>query len=227
MHPDARIVDIAHEVPAQDISAGAYILSQAAPYFPENTIHLAVVDPGVGSERVGIILRAGQHWYVGPDNGLFDLVAPKPNEAYQIKDEPFRIPTPSSTFHGRDIFAVTAAQLALGTPAHQAGPRRSRHPSSTVYAAQVVHIDRYGNIITNLRGADLAPGKSFCVGDKLIAEIRSTYAAVEIGQPVAYVGSAGTLEFAIRNGNAAQEFSVTRGMPVFEVTTEVNLRPHA
>src|SRR5262245_38148530 len=112
--PGVTVVDITHAVPRHDVAAGAFALATAAPYFPPGTIHLAVVDPGVGGARMPVVLVSGGHVFVGPDNGVFARVAPRPEAAYQVTGAGFRREITSPTFHGRDVFAVTAARLASG-----------------------------------------------------------------------------------------------------------------
>ncbi|MSQ33034.1 MAG: S-adenosyl-l-methionine hydroxide adenosyltransferase [Dehalococcoidia bacterium] len=186
INPEATLVDLSHAVSPQDLREGAYLLGCAYRDFPPGTVHLAVVDPGVGSARRAIALQAGGHTFVGPDNGLFSYVLadfsarPEPVEgpapvplprgvrAVELTAERFWRQPVSPTFHGRDIFAPVAAYLSLETPLARVGRRLSellayrlptpyRWPGGSV-RGQIIHVDRFGNLITNLRAADLPPG---------------------------------------------------------------------
>lgn len=160
--PQARLVDITHEIRPQDVMEAAFVLREAVPYFPPGTIHLVVVDPGVGTARRAVALRHGAHWFVGPDNGLFTLVlgTERPDELVELnRPEFWRTPTPSQTFHGRDIFAPAAGHLAagrslqeIGTPLEQLTTLRWMEPSASNESIHgwVVHVDRFGNCITNV-----------------------------------------------------------------------------
>ena len=160
---DAVTVDITHDIPRHDIAAGAFALAQAAPLFPPGTVHVAVVDPGVGGERADIVVEAGGSYFVGPDNGLLALAARGPRVAHRIEKPEFRRQPVSPTFHGRDVFAQTAGLLARGTHPREAGPllpaieelaslladQDNDDPSSDAGAAVIVHIDAFGNLITS------------------------------------------------------------------------------
>jgi S-adenosylmethionine hydrolase len=212
--PSATIVDVAHEIPRHDIAHGAWVLATASREFPPGTIHVAVVDPGVGGERAEVVARIADQLYVGPDNGLFAQLPPA-SEAWRITAPAFRRVDASATFHGRDVFAVAAARLACGEAPERAGPATrltGRLPWDAPGAGRghVVHVDHYGNLIS-----DLVPGEARRIrfaGRELA--IARTYEAVAIGEPVAYVGSAGTIEIAIRDGRADDAFAARRGLPV-------------
>jgi S-adenosyl-L-methionine hydrolase (adenosine-forming) len=225
--PVVTVVDITHELPPQDVAAGAFALAQAASYFPDGTIHVAVVDPGVGGDRRGIILGDGRHLFVGPDNGLLSLACPRPTLAHEITSELFRAEDPAPTFHGRDVFAVAAARLACGHFPEHAGPAVTPEGSLAVdgleitptrVRGQVVHIDRFGNLITNIPGGTVPPGAHVVVGDHLptarVLAVSRTYSDVGVGHVVAYVGSSGALEIAVRDGSAAERLGVGVGTPV-------------
>lgn len=222
--PGTQIVDIAHDIEPHDIAAGAYCLRQAAPYFPDGTIHVAVVDPGVGTARKPVVIDDGRHVYVGPDNGLFSLVAPSPQAVYAIEREGFVLPEVSSTFHGRDVFAAAAAALAAGAHAHEAGPAvelggklllgKMRPPEDLpagTTLATVVYIDHFGNLITDVTRDDLPPAPRFRVAGQVIERLSTTFGDVAAGELVAYVGSAGTLEIGVREDDAGQVLGVARG----------------
>lgn len=164
--PEARIVDLTHEVPPQDVRAGAYLLRGAAPYFPAGTIHVAVVDPGVGTARRALVVATASAFFVVPDNGLVSLVAPRTavRGVWDVSRSRHRLPTVSRTFDGRDVFAPIAAALARGVAPDTLGRRVSsirrlaplrlrRERTRTV--GEVVWRDRFGNLITNVSAADL------------------------------------------------------------------------
>jgi S-adenosylmethionine hydrolase len=232
--PAVRIVDLTHEIPAQDILAGALALEEACPYFPPGTIHLAVIDPGVGSERLPLALETERAFYVGPDNGVFDLVIKKEGFKRAVKlDNPqywigslIRGAAVSRTFHGRDIFAPAAAYLAHGTPFENLGSPAAVSPKLSVshpiaqgerLTIHVVRVDHFGNLITDLTPHVFKTWNpenepvAFTLTHGRIAGICATFADVPEGSPVAYFGSSGRLEMAIRGGNAALCFKVLRG----------------
>jgi hypothetical protein len=163
IHPEARLVDVTHDIAPQDVMEAAFVLRTTVDYFPDGTVHLVVVDPGVGTERRAVAVRAGGNWYVGPDNGVFPLVLDDAEpEAILELDRPasWRSDTPSTTFHGRDIFAPVAAHLdagrdpeKIGTPVDELRPLRWAMPITDTHSVQgyVAHVDRFGNCITNIR----------------------------------------------------------------------------
>lgn len=218
--PDARVIDIAHDVPACNIAAGAYCLAQAAPYFPAGTIHVAVIDPGVGTGRLPVIAVGDDHVYIGPDNGLLTLAVPEPRAVYAIEAADFLRDAPSATFHGRDIFAAAAGTLAAGDEPERAGRqvklaplerstrtegrRGAVAPPSERSVAVVVHVDRFGNLITSYPGDRVSSDVRIQVASRVITRLSRTFGDVERDQLVAYIGSGGTLEIAVREGNAAE-----------------------
>lgn len=212
--PEAIVVDIAHDVPRHDIAHAAWVLATSAPEFPTGTIHVAVVDPGVGGARTPVVIDAGGHLYVGPDNGIFAYVAERPDSVHAITSRAFRMPAPSDTFHGRDVFAPSAAALARGLPPTAAGPATclaGTLPWSTRATARgvVVHVDVYGNLITNLPG----PARPVRVAGTEVPPVR-TYEELAQGGLGCYVGSAGTIELAVREGSAADRLAIGRGAGV-------------
>jgi S-adenosylmethionine hydrolase len=159
--PDAVLVDITHQVPRQDVAAGALALAHAAPLFPPGSIHVAVVDPGVGAERADLVVEAAGHVFVGPDNGVLAMAAPPPRQAFRIDNPRFRREPVSPTFHGRDVFAVTAGRMARGAAPREAGPAlpaiveigaATDGPLASECAGTVVHVDRFGNLVTSEAG---------------------------------------------------------------------------
>jgi S-adenosylmethionine hydrolase len=224
------IVDVTHAVPPQDILEGAFQLATTWRVFPPGTVHLAVVDPGVGTARRAIAVLADGHLFVLPDNGLISLVLEEASSvaAWSLdRHELFREPV-APTFHGRDVFAPVAATLATGLPPDRVGSpvdpatlARLQLPPVAVSAAAVegpiVSIDRFGNARTLIRREQLpGPPEQLTVlcGNLRIDGIARTFADVEPGQPVAYFGSHGGLEIAVRNGNAARTWQLVRGMLV-------------
>lgn len=223
--PDAQIVDITHDVPPQDVAAAAFALAQAAPYFPDGTVHVVVVDPGVGGPRRGVVVDDGRHRFVGPDNGVFALAVPMPLGAYEITAPGFRRGQVSATFHGRDVFAPAAGRLLAGERPEAAGPpvvlegRLATAPVRVTMGGRrmighIVHVDRFGNCITDIPASRLPERARVRAGRFTVGAIARTYSDVARGRPLAYVGSAGTLELAVREGSAARRYGLRRGMAV-------------
>jgi S-adenosylmethionine hydrolase len=220
--PDVHIVDITHDIPPQDVTAAAFALAQAAPYFPEGTVHVVVVDPGVGGARRSVVVDDGRQRYVGPDNGVFALAVPVVISAHEITAPLFRRGTVAATFHGRDVFAPAAARLATGSAPSEAGPVVELEGTLSVKpvvtkkketTGHVIHVDRFGNCITDIPAARLAASAKVRVAGKAIALVR-TYEDVTRGKALAYVGSSGTLEIAVRDGSAARSLKIKRGATV-------------
>ncbi len=217
-----QLVDLSHEITPGAIDAGAYVLAQAAPGFPEGTVHLAVVDPGVGSSRRGLVVETEGHRYVAPDNGLLTLVL---EGARRVRVRAMENPSlwatdPSPVFHGRDVFAPVAAHLASGGSVEDVGPELDRDalvrrpwPSAESGSGVVVHIDRFGTLISNLKLADLPQvGRVEVAGQHV--PFRRTYSDVPKGSLVALRGSMGLLEVACNLGSAAARLGVGLGEPV-------------
>lgn len=231
VEPELRLLDVSHAVAAQDVMEGAFVLRQVVPYTPPGTVHLAVVDPGVGSARQGIAARFGEQFFVGPDNGLLALLldGEAPDETV-VLDRPafWRTPEPSATFHGRDVFGPVAAHLArgtrlgnLGSPAEPLGRLLWPLPRADAQGIEgwVAHIDGYGNCITNIprrlveRYRAGRPVKGF-VGSTIVRDVQRTYSDVPPGEPLMLYGSEDVLEVSVNEGNAACLLSVRRGNPV-------------
>ncbi len=224
--PQATLVDIAHGVPARDVAAGAVALAQAAPMFPAGTIHVAVVDPGVGGARADLVVAAGGSYFIGPDNGVLSLAARGPREIHRIEAPGFRREPVSPTFHGRDVFAPAAGRLAAGASPSDAGPEQETmielgapplHRRDGVVEGEVIHVDGFGNLITSLP-ADvvqrLAPEATVEVEGaegRFEPMLGRTFSDVEPGALIAYVGSGGQLEIARRDGSAARRLGAERG----------------
>ncbi len=232
--PTAQIIDITHEIAPQDIWEAAFTLRDASVNFPRGAIHLAVVDPGVGSGRRPIIVVTENYYFVGPDNGLFSLVYRDAERlrVHHITASHYFTSSPGSTFHGRDIFAPVTAWLAKGIPAGNFGEEITDFVKLNVPVPKrtdagldghVIHIDRFGNLITNITAKDL---QSFApeggqlgqitvqVGGKQITGLKKFYAEVRPGEPGVLVNSSGYLEIFLFRQNARAGFTVKRGEPI-------------
>ncbi len=214
----ATLVDITHLVPPGDVAAGAYILGRAWHRFPAGTVHLAVVDPGVGTARAALAFSAHGHFFVGPDNGLFTRVLH--DTAVQV----VTLPTPrgaAPTFHGRDLFGPAAAALAAGhalgslgepltgIPVRLAAPP-PHYEGKTVVGA-VIYVDRFGTLVTNLTAEEVPPYARLVVEDVDLGPLRSTFGDVPTGGLLAFLGSGGEVEIAVRDGSAARRLGLGVG----------------
>ena len=211
VNPAAVVVDITHEIPPQDIEAGAFTLLAAYKTFPAGTIHVAVVDPGVGSTRRPIILSANEQFFVGPDNGLFSYIydrEPSHRIVHVTSDRYFR-PSVSTTFHGRDIFAPVAAALSTGIAVEEFGAEidDAVQLPSLESPLRIINIDRFGNCVTNIRRAE----KSLVINGRTIREVRRFYGEGDGESLFAIWGSAGFLEISVNGGSAAKVLGVKRG----------------
>jgi S-adenosyl-L-methionine hydrolase (adenosine-forming) len=213
--PEATVVDIAHDVPPGDIAHAAWVLASAATEFPYGTVHVVVVDPGVGGVRRAVIASQSGQWYVGPDNGVFAYVTERGTAAWAIDMQQVGRSV-SRTFHGRDVFAPVAASLASGEPATRWGS--SFQPTGELpwgprpeRTGRVVHIDRYGNLISDLPRGEA--GAAITI-DGHTLPLRATYEDVATGELLAYIGSARTVEIAVRDGRADTRLGVQRGARV-------------
>jgi S-adenosyl-L-methionine hydrolase (adenosine-forming) len=209
--PGTTVVDVAHAVPRHDVAHAAWVLASAAFEFPAGTIHVVVVDPGVGGARAEVIAAFRGHLFVGPDNGVFAHLGACEG-SWAITSTAFRQPDPSATFHGRDVFAPTAAALARGLPPDAAGPATCLAGKLPWPRGAVVHVDVYGNLISDVACRAGVRGTVHVAG-KALPLVR-TYEDVERGELLAYVGSAGTIEIAVRDRDAAQVLGIGRGEPV-------------
>ena len=233
--PEATVVDITHELPRHDVSAGAFSLAAAYRAFPPGAVFLAVVDPGVGSPRRALALEAGGYRFVGPDNGIFTLVlAEHPGARVREITNPRLVRTDvSNTFHARDVFAPVAAHLARGAALSEVGPpvrdpvalaqEAVRRVGKSEWEAAVVDVDGFGNLTTNLSGAELAailktldgdPTRLVVVVEGVVLPLVRTYADVAEGEPCALMGSSGRLEIAVHRDSAARLLGAPRGAPV-------------
>ena len=222
-----QLVDVTHDVAAHDVIEAALALEAAVPYFPAGTIHVGVVDPGVGTARRGLVVEADGHLFVGPDNGLFTPFLRSGWRAFELTAPEYRLSHVSRTFHGRDVFGPAAAHLARGVPPAAFGaplsdPTRLRWPAPSDVAGglvgEVVHIDRFGNLVTSIPSTAIVVGEVFSVriaGQWL--PIVDTYGDLPRGQAGALVGSRSRLEVAVREGSAARLLAARRGTAVFLV----------
>ena len=215
---DVTIVDISHQIAPGDVRAGQYLLGRVWKHFPEGSVHLAVVDPGVGTERRAIAAESGGHQFVAPDNGLLSFLPP---EARFVS-----VPIParaSPTFHGRDVFAPAAASLATGGSLESLGkritdpyhsPLPTPHHDGTAVIGEVIYVDRFGTLVSNIPPSAVEPGVRIRVGDTDVGPLRRTFADGNQGALVAFTGSGGTVEIAVRDGSAARLLGVGVGAEV-------------
>lgn len=214
INPQATIVDITHDLPAGDIRTGAFALAASYRCFPRLTVHLAVVDPGVGGERIAIAVRTADYFFVGPDNGLlsFALMKEKVLEMRRIENQGLLRQPVSNTFHGRDVFAPIAARLTQGVLFDSLGRAHAEYlrlDSSQpkvvggVLSGEIIYIDHFGNCITNISALAKSVTKLRAAGT-IESEIRQFYHQGTPGRPVALIGSSGFLEIAVNGGRASQ-----------------------
>ncbi len=215
---DARIIDVSHDIPPQEMREAAFVLKGSYPHFPPGTIHVAVVDPGVGGERRAVLVDAGAHLFVGPDNGVFSWIYREwPCTVIELTEAKYFLPEVSDTFHGRDIFAPVAGHLSLGV--HDIGsfgsivsnPVTIEFPEPVLRSGEIVgeviHVDRFGNLVTNipkmmLRGR-VKPGEVVIeIAGTTIEGISVSYAQKNPGETLAVVGGAGLLEVSVNRGSA-------------------------
>lgn len=228
INPTLTIVDLTHQIPPQNIAAARFNLMNAYPYFPDGTVHIAVVDPGVGSQRRAVALQLDRGYLVGPDNGIFSGVLSQTKVVVAVEltnAQYWRSLTPSTTFHGRDIFAPVGAHLASGVPLEQLGevidastlvqlaiPERT--PTASGVMGCIQYSDRFGNLVTNIPATDVR-GKtwSVAVDDRIIPGCQ-TYSDRPLGEAVALIGSHGWVEIAVNGGNAQSRLQLEWGATV-------------
>ncbi len=233
--PDAQIIDITHDIPPQNVPSGAWVLSYGYRYYPEGTVFVCVVDPGVGSSRNAIAVHAGDWYFVGPDNGLFSYIYAQQvvHAAVALSNPAFHLPQVSSTFHGRDIFAPVSAHLARGVALHELGtsldPRAlrridvgppERHGSRI--DARILHVDTFGNLITSIP-LDIVPDlftskhvQIVFLTTQAVVDRRKRFFAESPGddQPFIFGDSSGYVGVAVQNGSAARSLNVSSGAPI-------------
>ena len=223
INPKATFVDISHRIPAQDVEAGAFVLNWSYRYFPTGTIHLVVVDPGVGSERKILAVQSGNYFFVAPDNQVLKYIfhSSETLTVVNVLNKEFFLKKISHTFHGRDIFAPVAAHLSTGVGIEQLGHETKNydrgeidHPiiTKTNIIGKIVYSDKFGNLISNIPAEEIKqPVSLIQIGSIRITQLSNSYIEVAVNQPLAIIGSSGYLEIAIRNGNARQQLSLDRG----------------
>jgi S-adenosylmethionine hydrolase len=232
--PSARVVDLAHDVPFGNTEAAAYVLRRSVPHFPAGTVHVVVVDPGVGSRRAILVALAGGHAFVAPDTGVLGpLLAADPEAVVRrAENRAFMNPTVSSTFQGRDVLAPAGARLATGTAIEEFGPAATPHPpprgparEGRAFVGSVLLVDRFGNLITNIPGSALdelgGPGAvRLRIGAAFIDTVATTFSDVPRGVALVYVGSGEHIEVAVNEGRASDALRV-------EVGDRIRLEPRA
>jgi S-adenosyl-L-methionine hydrolase (adenosine-forming) len=226
INPTTVIADITHEIPSHDIEAGAFTLFAAHKTFPAGTIHVAVVDPGVGSSRRPIVVEAGAQFFVGPDNGIFTYIYDREpsHRTFHVTAEEYFRAAPSATFHGRDIFAPVAAALSMGVKPEELGEaitdevRLAESLDAVVQKdgkvqARIIHIDRFGNCVTNISREllDSTDQASLRVKGKTIAKFHNFYGEAPAKTVFAIWGSAGLLELSVNGGSAQKMLRIKRG----------------
>lgn len=226
--PEATLLDICHEIRPQNVRQAAYILSTATPYLAPGAVHLVVVDPGVGSARRPVLVHTERATYVAPDNGVLGLALTRDPAglAVHLTNSRYRLPETSTTFHGRDVFAPAAAYLARGVDPLDMGhqidlsslvPLSIPDPSPLPdgwWQGEVLQVDRFGNLVTSFRCTVNDARETVQVGAEQIVGVSRTFADVAPGNLVAYTGSSGYLEIAVRDGSAAARLDMDIGSPV-------------
>ncbi|MBM4329178.1 MAG: SAM-dependent chlorinase/fluorinase [Deltaproteobacteria bacterium] len=223
INPGVTVIDVTHDIQPFDIVEGALVLKGLARYYPEGTIHVAVVDPGVGGTRRGLALRCGERIYLGPDNGLFSLVLRAAGlwHAREIRNRDYMRPDPHPTFHGRDVFAPVAAHLSAGAPFEVLGPEVADpvllhfpEPIRTDRGVngEIVHVDRFGNLATNIDASMLdKPFAHLRAGTVYIRRLSRYFGEVDEGRPLALINSFGYLEISVNRRNASEVLGIGRG----------------
>ncbi len=227
INPKCLLIDISHEVPKQDVKEGAFILGNAFSYFPKGTIHLAVIDPGVGSERKPILIRTENYFFIGPDNGLFTIAAMKDRvrKVIQLTNKRYFLSNISSTFHGRDIFAPVAGYLSLGIKPDVFGKEIGKwvkldfsgpNIKGDKLLGEIIHIDSFGNLISNIdqdRFLKFINAHSFSikVKNRKVSHIKRGYWEGRDKELIALFGSGGYLEIAVKDGSAKSILNAKKG----------------
>ena len=223
IQPDVTIVDISHVIPPQNVNEAAYTLKQTYSFFPKDTVHVVIVDPGVGSGREIIGVRTDAYYFLAPDNGVLKYIFDKyPGaEVYKITNNRFFCPNVSHTFHGRDIFAPVAAHITCGVTLSELGETYSDYQSGEIrkpivqkntISGEIIYIDSFGNCVTNI-DQDMIGGQAIKIlfGVYMLHNISTVYTDVADGEALAVIGSGGTLEISVRNGNATRKLKLKIG----------------
>lgn len=238
INPEVRVIDITHEIPPQDIFKAGFVLKNSYRYFPDNSIHLVVVDPGVGSKRRAILVEAGDHFFIGPDNGVFTFIyeLETTKRVIELTNERYFLQNISKTFHGRDIFAPVAAHLSRSISPESFGDicndvvrisiPKPEIESGTIKGI-VSHIDSFGNLVSNIPEDLFTKPKregeyKIFIGKEILRKVNDSYSEVKEGEVVAIFGSSGYLEISTRNQNAQQKLGLDKGC---EIKVEFNLEP--
>ncbi len=219
--PDANVIDVTHEVPPQDVRLGAFFLERAHRYFPPGTVHVAVVDPGVGTSRGRIALASDGHFFVGPDNGLLSLAARR-YRAVSLSRASYFLPNVSNTFHGRDVFSPVAAHIARGVPLDRLGPPTrgivklgwpAPRKTRDAILAEIVSVDRFGNLVTSLEPEHWRSVRrpTLSAGDFSSSRLSKSYAEVKRGELALVFGGYGLLEIAARDASASALLGLVAG----------------
>ena len=230
INPQVRLIDITHEISPQDIFEAGFVLKNSYKYFPKHSIHLVVVDPGVGGKRKALLVDTEDYLFIGPDNGVFSFMyeCENINRIIELTKSNFFLPDKSSTFHGRDIFAPVAAHLSLGISLENFGDVCNDivtidipKPEITkgVITGVVLHIDNFGNLITNISKGlfrELIGEGSYKIfaGNKVIGQLKKSYSEVKEGEVLAIFGSAGYLEISAREQNVQKELNMSKGSEI-------------
>jgi len=229
--PSVQIIDLTHAISPQNIAQGAFFLAKSVPFFPERSIVISVVDPGVGSSRQAIALETDKHTFLAPDNGLLTAVfqIEKITHCVTITEERYMLPARSSTFHGRDVFSPAAAHLASGIPLRELGktidpadcikipmPECHTCDNGQSWDGSIIYTDHFGNLVTSLDSKQFDARKQWVVqaGNHDRIPVVITYSDVPVQQPLACTGSSGMIEIAVRNGNASHTLGLKKGQPV-------------
>ncbi len=224
--PKVHVVDVTHDIEPFSVMQAALVVKAVSSYFPRGTIHVAVVDPGVGSARRGLVLRRKERIFIGPDNGIFSLLQPTTGswEMREIQNPKYMLPDPHPTFHGRDVFSPVAAHLAREKPFNEVGPLVDNPVTLSIpqptrsdngIAGEIIYADRFGNLTTNIEaGALTEPVGTVMLKEVTITGLSSHFAQVETGQPVVLINSFGYLEIAVNQGNAREVLQTNIGDPV-------------
>ena len=233
IHPSATIIDITHRIEPQDVEQAAYTLDASYRYFPDDSIHLVVVDPGVGGKRAIVAAKLKQHVFIAPDNGALTLLfgGEELDECIRVDNPEYFLKTISQTFHGRDIFAPVAAHIARGVPLNRIGTAtesadlvclpdlKSSRSADGEIAGKIVTVDRFGNLITNIPAyelQDFCTNKPGCnlqvrIGGITISGLSNTYESVAVLEPLVLIGSRGYLEIAVNRGSANTYLNIQKG----------------
>ncbi|MEX1138715.1 MAG: SAM-dependent chlorinase/fluorinase [Bacteroidota bacterium] len=225
LHPDVRTIDICHSVSRQNVREAAYLLWSSYPFFPQGTVFVVVVDPGVGTDRRILLLRIASRWFLAPDNGVLDFVVGdqvvESATSIALENSRYILSPLSNTFHGRDVFAPIGAFVSLGVPPEEFGkksdvplPQNKFVSAKRARFASILHIDRFGNIITDVRPTPKNLPKGLSISGKSIRRWVRTYEEAPSGSPCLIIGSSGLLEVCVKNDHAAKKLKARTGSPI-------------